>query len=147
MKEAVRWNVEQGLALAPAALARAHRLRGEVFGRVAAFLGDVDALLLPTAQVLPFPLEQPTPTEVDGVPLANYVDWLKSCYWIATAGHPALSIPCGWATPAGGSRPLPIGLQVVGRWRGEAALFGIGRTIERALAPMAAPPVEASSGP
>lgn len=133
MKDAVRWNIEQGLALSAADIARAHRTRGAVFRRVQAFMEGFDALLLPTAQVLPFPLDQATPTHVDGVPLANYIDWLKSCYWVTVAGHPALSIPCGFATPADGARPLPVGLQVMGRWRGESALFAVGRTVEGAL--------------
>lgn len=134
MKDAVRWNIEQGLSLSAADVARAHRLRTAVFGRVAAFMVGCDAWLTPTSQVLPFPLDQATPTHVDDVPLANYVDWLKSCYWITVAGHPALSIPCGFAAPADGTSALPVGLQVMGRWRGEAALFGVGRVIERVLA-------------
>ena len=41
--------------------------------------------------------------------------------------HPAMSIPAGF-TPGG----LPIGLQLVGRHRGELALLRLGAAIEEA---------------
>jgi excisionase family DNA binding protein len=96
---------------------------------------DVDAFLLPTVQVLPFPLDVPFPTQVDGVPLVNYIDWLKTCYWISASGHPAVSVPCGRARD-GGSAPLPVGLQVVGRWNGDASLLDVAEGIETVLGPL-----------
>ncbi|HYF58661.1 MAG TPA: amidase family protein, partial [Burkholderiaceae bacterium] len=138
MKDTVVWNIEQGLALDAGRIAHAQRLRGRVFRSVAGFMRGVDAFLLPTAQVLPFPLDVPYPTSIDGVPLATYVDWLKTCYWISASGHPGLSIPCGRARD-GDSAPLPVGLQLVGRWGGDAALFDVAETVESVLAPLVAP--------
>ncbi len=135
MKDTVVWNIEQGMALDAAAIARAQRLRSAVFRRVAAFMADVDAFLLPTVQVLPFPLDVAFPTQVDGVPLVNYVDWLKTCYWISASGHPAVSVPCGRARD-GKSAPLPVGLQVVGRWNGDAALLDVAEAVEAVLGPL-----------
>ena len=134
-KDTVVWNIEQGMALDAAAIARAQRLRSAVFRRVAAFMADVDAFLLPTVQVLPFPLDVPFPTQVDGVPLVNYIDWLKTCYWISASGHPAVSVPRG-RTRDGGSAPLPVGLQVVGRWNGDASLLDVAEGIETVLGPL-----------
>lgn len=133
MKDTVVWNVERGLELTVADIVRAQRLRTEVFHRVAAFMQQFDALLLPSAQVLPFPLDVPYPTHIDGAPLSTYIDWLKTCYWITVSAHPALSIPGGTAVPAEGAAPLPVGLQLVGRFRREAELFRVGRAIERVL--------------
>jgi amidase len=139
MKDTVVWNIEYGLGLSPARIAAATRLRSAVFRRVAAFLRDYDAFLLPTTQILPFTLDKAFPTEVDGQPLANYIDWLKTCYWISASGHPGLSLPCGWARD-GDSSPLPVGLQLVGRWNEDAALFDVAETVESVLAPLAAAP-------
>jgi amidase len=139
MKDTVVWNIEQGLALDAASIARAQRLRSTVFRRVAAFMSHFDAFLLPTAQVLPFPLDVPYPTAIDGVPLGNYIDWLKTCYWVSTSGHPGLSLPCGRAVD-GGSAPLPVGLQLVGRWGGDAALFDVAEVVETLLEPLNAGP-------
>ena len=142
MKDTVVWNIEQGLALDAATIARAQRLRSAVFRRVAAFTAEVDAFLLPTAQVLPFPLDVPFPTAIDGVPLVNYVDWLKTCYWISASGHPGISVPCGLAREAD-SAPLPVGLQLVGRWCGDAALLDVAETVEVVLAPLNGAPAHA----
>jgi amidase len=140
MKDTVVWNIEQGLALDAAAIARAQRLRTQVFRRVAAFLGGFDAFLLPTVQVLPFKLDVPYPTAIDGMPLVNYIDWLKTCYWISASGHPAVSVPCGRARD-GDSPPLPVGLQLVGRWGRDDALLDVAEAVESVLAPLD-PPVE-----
>ena len=138
MKETVVWNIEMGLGLDAARIARAQRLRSAVMRRMAAFLADADAFLLPTSQVLPFGLDTPYPTAINGVPLTHYVDWLKTCYWISASGHPALSLPCGLAQEEDGPL-LPVGLQLVGRWGGEEALFEVAESVEAVLGPVPAP--------
>jgi amidase len=138
MKDTVVWNIEQGLALDAAAIAHAQRLRTQVFRRVAAFVGGFDAFLLPTVQVLPFKLDVPYPSAIDGVPLVNYIDWLKTCYWISASGHPAVSVPCGRARD-GDSPPLPVGLQLVGRWGRDDALLDVAEAVESVLAPLDPP--------
>ena len=68
-----------------------------------------DFMILPTAQVLPFDIEQRYVTEINGVRMETYIDWMKSCYYVSTIGHPALSVPCGFVNG------LPVGVQIVGR--------------------------------
>ena len=58
------------------------------------------------------------PTEIAGVEMGSYLEWFRSCSRITVTGHPALAMPAGF-TPGG----LPIGLQLVGRHRGELALL------------------------
>ncbi|MFF7309024.1 amidase family protein [Streptomyces sp. NPDC008137] len=60
-----------------------------------------------------------------GVPWAS--DWMRSAYLITMTGCPALSVPAGF-TPAG----LPVGLQVVGPHRGDAAVLRAGHAFEQA---------------
>jgi amidase len=60
-------------------------------------------------------------SQINGVPMATYIDWLRSCSRITVSGHPAVSVPAG-LTAAG----LPVGLQLVGgygadRWLLELA--------------------------
>jgi aspartyl-tRNA(Asn)/glutamyl-tRNA(Gln) amidotransferase subunit A len=45
-----------------------------------------------------------------------YSMYLMDYYTIpmSLAGLPALSVPCGWVTPPGGERPMPMGLQLCG---------------------------------
>jgi len=75
--------------------------------------------------ILPFPVEQSYPTEINGYTAEAYTDWFLFTYAITVTGLPAISVPCGW-TPDG----LPVGLQIVGRRRAEAAAPWADRTPE-----------------
>ncbi|MBW8904401.1 MAG: amidase [Betaproteobacteria bacterium] len=127
LKPTVIWNVEQGLRLTPEQITRAQALRTEVFHRLRAFLERYDFLLCPVNQVLPFPVEVEYPTEIAGVKMDNYIDWMKSCYYISVASHPAISVPAGF-TPEG----LPVGLQIVGRYRDDFGVLQLAHAFERA---------------
>ena len=60
--------------------------------------------------------------------METYIDWMQSCSLITMTSHPALSLPCGF-TPGG----LPVGAQIVGRYRGEADLLSFAAAWEAAL--------------
>ena len=135
MKDTVLWNIEFGLDLTAERIAAAARLRTDLFARMRRFLGDLDAWLLPTAQVLPFNHEIAYPTSINGEALGTYIDWLKTCYWVTTTGHPAVSLPCGFEQEPQGPL-LPVGLQVVGRWDEDEAMLDVAETIETLLEPL-----------
>src|SRR5580692_4585290 len=63
-----------------------------------------------------------------------YSMYLMDYYTIpmSLAGLPALSVPCGWATPEGANLPLPIGLQLCAPLFGERLLLGAAEAYERA---------------
>jgi aspartyl-tRNA(Asn)/glutamyl-tRNA(Gln) amidotransferase subunit A len=50
---------------------------------------------------------------------------------MSLAGLPALSVPCGWVTPEGGTTPMPMGLQLSGPLFSEAALLGAAHAYEQ----------------
>jgi amidase len=138
LKDTVVWNIEQGLALNAAAIAKANLQRSAIFERVHAFMNRCDVWALPTSQVLPFSIDDPYPKTINGEPLVTYIDWLKSCYWLTVAGHPAISIPGGFAEPVMvtgiAEKPLPVGLQLVGKWMQDEELLNHAEHIERQLA-------------
>ena len=125
LKDTVIWNIEQGLALDGAKIARAERLRTELYQRLRAFLEKYQFLLGPVNQLAPFPVETEYPTEIAGVKLFNYLDWMKSCYYITITSHPAISVPAGF-TPGG----LPVGLQIVGRYRDDFGVLQLAHAFE-----------------
>jgi amidase len=133
-------DVEHGLALTTRDIARSELLRSVLWQRVQTFMTTRDLLVLPTVAVPPFRVEQPYPTEINGKPLDNYFQWFSLTYGITLTGLPAISVPCGFTR--GG---LPVGLQIVGRRRQEAAVLRAAAAFE-AAAPWAAPipPVVAS---
>jgi aspartyl-tRNA(Asn)/glutamyl-tRNA(Gln) amidotransferase subunit A len=51
---------------------------------------------------------------------------------MSLAGLPALSVPCGYVTPAGGEAPMPMGLQLAAPLFEEAKLLGAAHAYEQA---------------
>jgi amidase len=128
LKKDIIWNIEQGLALTPAQIGEARRARGRIFQNMSAFLTRYDLLLCPTACTPPFDVNRRYVEEVAGHRFENYVDWLRLVSAITLTSCPALSLPCGF-TASG----LPVGLQLVGRPRGEAVLLSAAAALEEAL--------------
>jgi amidase len=127
MQKGLVWNIEQGLRLTPQEIARGEKLRTALWHRVRTFMETRDLLILPTVAVPPFPVEQPYPSEINGKPLDNYTQWFFLTYGISVTGLPAISVPCGFTQ--GG---LPVGLQIVGRRRQEAAVLTAAAAFEAA---------------
>jgi amidase len=124
----VTWNIQRGLELTTADLSRATVLRGDLAERVSAFFADFDVLACPVSQVAPFDVTLDWVHEINGQPLHTYLDWMASCYLISATGLPAISVPAGF-TPAG----LPVGLQLVGRRRGDWDLLAVAHAFESAV--------------
>jgi amidase len=89
-----------------------------VFRTVAELLQRFDVLAAPAAQVVPFDVEQEYPTEVAGVTMPHYLGWMRVCSRITVSAHPVAAVPAGFT--AGG---LPVGFQLVGRYRGDRRLL------------------------
>ncbi|MEM9145378.1 MAG: amidase family protein [Pseudomonadota bacterium] len=128
LKPDVIWNIERGLALTGGEVAAAHLARGRMVEAMVAFLERFDLLLCPTTIVPPFAVDARTCEACDGQRFETYIDWLAIVYAITLTSAPALSIPCGFTQ--GG---LPVGLQIVGRLRGEAPLLAHAAAIEAML--------------
>jgi amidase len=128
VKDEVLADVARGAALSVQDVLRAADLRTELFRRTSALLRDFDLLALPTVQVVPFDVELRWPESVAGVSMERYYTWMRSCSRITSTTLPALSLPAGF-TPEG----LPVGLQLVGRHRGEARLLALAAALEARL--------------
>jgi amidase len=126
LKDTVIWNIEQGLALDPERIGRAQALRTQLFQRMRSFLERYEFLVVPVNQVPPFPVDLDYPREIAGVGMGNYLDWMKSCYYITITSHPAISVPAAF-TPDG----LPVGLQIVGRYRDDFGVLQLAHAFEQ----------------
>ena len=127
LKDTVIWNIEQGAKLTGPDLGLAEVKRTELYHRVRQFMENYEFLILPVNQVPPFNLKQRYVTEINGVKMETYLDWMKSCYYISVTGHPAISVPCGF-TPEG----LPVGVQIVGRHRDDFGVLQLAHAFEQA---------------
>ena len=104
---------------------RAQKARTLVARDFAKAFADCDLIACPAASCAAFRFNSKSDP---------YSMYLMDYYTIpmSLAGLPALSVPCGWVTPAGGTRPMPLGLQLCAPLFGEPLLLGAAHAYERA---------------
>ena len=129
LKPDVIWNVEKGLNLSGAEIARAEMQRGLMFRRAREFFTRYDLILCPATIVAPFPVEQRYVAECDGHKFSNYVEWLAIVYAFTNVAATAISIPAGFT-----QEKLPVGIQIAAPCRGEARLLAAAKLLEDVLA-------------
>jgi amidase len=127
MKDTVVWNIEEGLKLTAREVGEADVQQGRLYHRMREFMERHEFLLLPAAQVPPFDVTQPYVTEINGVPLPTYIDWMRACSDITVTGLPAISVPAGFTDDG-----LPVGLQIVGRHQDEWGVLQLAHAFEQA---------------
>lgn len=127
VKETVAWNVEAGLKLSGPQLGQAEVKRTQLYHRVREFMETYEFLVLPVSQVPPFEVTTEYITEINGLPMETYIDWMQSCYFITVTGLPAISVPGGFT-----SEGLPVGVQIVGRHQDELGVLQLAYAFEQA---------------
>jgi amidase len=127
LKDTVIWNVEEGRRRSAADVGHAEGLRSQLFHRMRVFLEKYDFLVCPVNQLPPYPVTTEWPREVAGVKMTNYLDWMKSCYYITITNHPAISVPAGFTKD-----DLPVGIQIVGRYRDDFGVLQLAHAFEQA---------------
>lgn len=104
----VQGDIAHGLALTGDQLAAANAVRIESFHRLRDFFARNEILICPVAPVMPFPVEDGWPRDIDGVPCTTYTDWIAITYVWSLLGCPSIAVP------AGSHNDLPFGVQIVG---------------------------------
>ena len=127
LKEAIIWNTEMGLKLSALQIGQAEAKRTALYHRVREFMQTYDFMIFPVSQVPPFDITQEYVTEINGVQIPNYIDWMKSCYYISSLGLPAISVPCGFTEDG-----LPVGVQIVGRHQDDFGVLQLAHAFEQA---------------
>jgi amidase len=126
-KDTLAGEIEEGLRLTGADVARAETAHGQLWRRFQSFLEKHEYFVLPTTQLPPFEIDTPYPRAIAGVRFDSYIDWMKSCWYISATGNPAASVPAGF-TPEG----LPIGVQIVGRAKEDVGVLQLAHAFEQA---------------
>lgn len=121
-------NIERGLNIEPSQIFEAERVRIELYKKVITFFETHDFLICPAASIAPFPIEQRYVTEIDGKPCETYIDWFSITFALTMTACPTVSVPCGFTAEG-----LPVGVQIMGKPRGEAALLRFAKHFEQAI--------------
>jgi amidase len=127
MKAEAVEEIERGAAITPADLARATTHHERLLDRVRAFFDTYDFLICAVNQVAPFDALTDWPHEIAGVKMEHYAAWMKSAYWISTTLCPAISVPAGFTDDG-----LPVGLQIVGRYKDDVGVLQLAHAFEQA---------------
>ncbi|MDP9043409.1 MAG: amidase [Pseudomonadota bacterium] len=129
IKPEALWEHDQGVGLSGAQVLQASTERSAFYQRMLALLARYDVLALPSAQVWPFDAELRWPSRIGDRPMDTYHRWMEVVIYATLAGLPCLCVPAGF-----GPDGLPMGLQLIGRPQGEAALLRLARAYELAAA-------------
>ncbi len=127
-KATLRDNIQYGRDLSIDDVYDAQRDRTVLFHNVQRLLERFDVLAMPVVGLRSQPVENEYPTEIDGKPVGDYLDWLKFSFLSTTTSLPALAMPAGFTDDG-----MPVGIQLIGPNRGEAKLLRVGRALEQAL--------------
>jgi Asp-tRNA(Asn)/Glu-tRNA(Gln) amidotransferase A subunit family amidase len=98
-----------------------------VYHEVRKLLDTHDYIVLPSTPTTAFDLGLQFQSEIAGAPIGSPYETLPLTFVFNLTGHPAISIPAGF-TAAG----LPVGLQIVGRWRDDFSVLALAAAFERA---------------
>jgi amidase len=128
IKPDIIWNTELGLRLGGADIAVAERKRAALYERMLAFFATYDLLVCPCRPVPAFDVDLRHPETIDGHRPATYIASSALTYAVTLTSCPAISVPCGFTRDG-----RAIGLQLVGRPRGEAGLLGAAALFEQLL--------------
>jgi amidase len=120
------WDIESGAHLTGEDIGRALLEQGQLIDRMRVFQEKYEFLVCAVNQLPPFVADEPWPKSIDGVTMENYVAWMKTAYWISTTCRPAISVPAGFTADG-----LPVGIQIVGRYREDLNVLKIGHAFEQ----------------
>ncbi len=126
-KSTVKWEISEAERNTGADVARASARQARMYRDVSTFFGKYDYFVLPVTQVEAFDVKTEYPMSVAGAAMPTYIDWMRSCWYVTFMACPAISVPAGFSTNG-----LPVGLQIVGRHRGDWSVLQMAHAFEQA---------------
>ncbi len=127
MKPEAVAEIESGAKLSGSDVGQAMIRQAEIMERMRRFQERYEFTICAVNQLPPFDATIDWPKEIEGTTMDHYVAWMKSAYWITVTFRPAISVPAGF-TPEG----LPVGIQIVGRYRDDLGVLQIAHAFEQA---------------
>ena len=129
LKPEAVYEVEMGMRQSAHDITAASVARTGWSHTVRRFFKRYDFLVLPTAQVFPFDVNQHWPQEIAGRKMRTYHEWMKGTLLVTMSGCPALAAPAGF-----GEGGLPIGIQLIAPNRQEFSCLQLAYAYENSRA-------------
>ena len=126
IKPEALWEYDRAQGLTFSDFMAASMVRGNFANHLLSLFERFDVLALPVAQVWPFVIDLPWPRQINGRTMDTYHRWMEVTIYATFAGLPAISMPAGFDTAG----RWPMGLQLIGRPQGDAALLNIAAAYE-----------------
>jgi amidase len=120
------WEHDQARLLSGTEFVSASVQRSAFYQHMLTLFETHDFLALPVAQVWPFDAGQRWPSQINGVPMDTYHRWMEVVIYATFAGLPCISVPVGFD-----ARGLPMGLQLIGKPRGDFELLQLAHAYEQ----------------
>jgi amidase len=127
LKPEAQWEVEGGLKLTGAEVAKAFAARTEWYEAVGKLFQRFDYLLIPSAQVFPFDAEVHWPKAINGVAMDTYHRWMEVMVPATLLNCPVIGVPVGF-----NAEGLPMGMQIIGKNHADFAVLQIAYAYEQA---------------
>jgi amidase len=141
IKADIIWNTEIGLKQTTSRLAAAERARADLYRQFARLFETYDLIVTPGANTPAFDVNLRMPRRIDGIALEHYMAASLLTAGITLTAAPALALPSGFDQYG-----RPVGLQLVGRPRGEAALLAAAALYEAESGLAAQVPIDPREG-
>ncbi len=126
IKPEALWEHDQARLLSGTEFVSASVQRSAFYQHMLTLFETHDFLALPVAQVWPFDAQQRWPGQINGVPMDTYHRWMEVVIYATFAGLPCISVPVGFD-----ARGLPMGLQLIGKPRGDFELLQLAHAYEQ----------------
>ena len=127
IKAEALWEHDRAADLSGAQVMAASAHRSAFYQQMLALFEHWDVLALPSAQVWPFDAAQRWPTRIAGREMDTYHRWMEVVIYATFAGLPCISVPVGFSATG-----LPMGMQLIGKPRGDLALLQLAHAYEQA---------------
>jgi amidase len=127
VKPEAQWEYDQSLDLTGNQLMKASATRTRFYQSMLSLFESFDVLAIPTAQVWPFDIKERWPQNIAGRDMDTYHHWMEVVIYPTFAGLPAISVPAGF-----NAQGLPMGLQLIGKPKGDFELLQVAHAYEMA---------------
>jgi amidase len=126
IKPEALWEFDQAAQLSGTDFLRASVQRTAFYQHLLTLFETNDFLALPVSQVWPFDASERWPSQINGVAMDTYHRWMEVVIYATFAGLPCISVPVGFD-----ERGLPMGMQLIGRPRGDFELLQLAHAYEQ----------------